>query len=404
MEITADGRIVMKQIKCVSEIPELTPDLLSLIDSLWNSPTITPWNDEQIYKPHYLEKAATFKLSEITILCSHASVFLNWYVGQEISHKRLALSCKILLLSMKYEDSFIFPDKFVHADDVVVAAADNTTIQKIASASFANDNLGTLETQRIRLWYANVWINLHSTNHKTVQTCINYLGYVLLNMMRLITKSRASVEKHIVRSVTRQFNNIWGKTFIISATPPPYADKCYTTFLFAFKKGEKDCSDMLVYILEALEHPRPNLINTTQSIIKSGCSLVLSETGLGLVHWLKKAAEKLELNPLHLIDYFRCDPYKKTAIHCSNFFKMAETEYSWIFARLFNDAALKTLSIKSQPTMASTFLHIIYVGEELKLMLNIDQFKKNLSEKDIFMGNHLAKTLIKHVIENRDLS
>lgn len=276
------------------------------------------------------------RINDFAILSQHAKASLNFYVGNPISANTIAYSIKALINAMRlplHKQALEFCGTRIeinHTDDSVKAILDelpmiplNYLFSAIAVCNNDKDEYKSLETTpetqkknnpklvldsntnaRLRElmndkyyvdWYNRIWNMLDSSDEKIIQKSINYLGFLYLNLMRLM-KTSSSLQFHITKNVSINFKKFYKISDFSAITPPPHPD-FYVKFGIYFKKAGPNCCNVMHYLIKAYKQ--------SKEILDEACLNELRFTGLGTIKWFYEAASLLKRDKNDLLKTLR---------------------------------------------------------------------------------------------------
>lgn len=375
----------------------------------------------------------TIRIDDFAIISQHAKAALNFYVGNQICKETIAFSIKVLINAMRLplhkQCLEFFGDKIPlrHTDSGVTALLNDLPMipgNYLFSPIGISNNDGKLvapkdppmkmnptlvldsnTNARLRVlmnekyyadWYNRIWKMLDSSDAKIIQKSVNYLGFLYLNLMRLM-KTSSSLQYHITKNVSINFKNFYKISDFSAITPPPHPD-FYQTFGIYFKKTGPNCCDVMCYLIEAYEE--------SKEILEEACLKELRFTGLGTIKWFYEASSHLkrETNDfLKTIEfaaseflslYELCDI--KLTIKRVNEYEIQrnkDNSTSIEYCRLFRDSALCNLAVKQNKLFVAIMIYLLHSGGDLSIF-NITQLKC-IGEKDKQRASRIAASIIR---------
>lgn len=125
-----------------------------------------------------------------------------------------------------------------------------------------------------------------------------------------------------------------------------------------------------------------------RSIWRAGCALSLSYTGLGTVSWFDKAVTCVKKPAVEFL--------KSISVECfwtfiGYYISLTQrNDYTWIFCRLIEDAALSFLSVNSMPVETAFFVALagpqLDINDEIWAIASL----RKLSRNDVVTGFAMA--------------
>lgn len=373
-----------------------------------------------------------FRISDSAIITQHAKSALNFYVGNPICNESIAYSIKVLINAMRMPvdkttldwcgkkipmpeflkelldelpippGNYLFsPQGIRYRGNLSKNVEGNPPIlepikknPKIVLDTNTNARLRELMNDKYyQNWYNRIWEMLDSSDEKIVQKVINYLGFLYLNLMRLM-KTDGSLQYHITKNVSVNFKKLYGISDFSGITPPPHPE-FYIKFGMDFRKTGANCCDVMVYLIEAYPEAK--------EILDEACLKELKFTGLGAIKWFYEATSHLKkkrssflktlkeassvvLKPCEQWDFYH------TIQRIESYESKEDTSRSFPYCRLFEDAALCNLAVKSNKLFVAIMVHLIYSGGDLSIF-KIAQLKC-ISENDKRRASVIAATIV----------
>lgn len=345
---------------------------LSLINSVSNTSEVTEWSHE-LYQRDYLQKATLYIKSTLAVAVGHAQVVIDFLMGNRDNMDTIGKSMLIVLRTMTLGGKDFCPETMIGQVQLPVAPAINAdswkyrfyksqtgveTGTRIISNSGVNTEItvGSAET------WAKEIIGLLSDEKNTIhhQVMINYVGFYILNILRAIVKDPVQIEEHICQWFDTRFLKFWTLNPLQSSVHPP-SEECYIPLSVCLKKQSKDCDQLLTYLVESYHYSVVKKEANISGALKAGCLLSLSNVGLGIINWLNQAAMRVKIPLVELIEHLDNTLFAPTLRKVINLMVRLQenNDYSWPFARLFQETALSDLATKEDSLLVSFCIHLV---------------------------------------------
>lgn len=326
-------------------------------------------------------KNALYRIDDDTIITQHAKSSLNFYVGNPICETSISYSIKVLInaMLMPVSGNFMFSAMSINGSKqaqgklpLLEPIKKDPTLVLDSNSNIRLRQL--MNDEYYKNWYNHIWEMLDSSNQTAVQNAINYLGFLYLNLMRLIKTQSGSLQFHITKNVSINFKKFWNISDFSKITPPPHP-KFYEEFRMQFRKTQSNCCDVLVYLMEAN--------GMAKEILDEACLQELKFTGLGIIHWFYKASAHLKVERRLFLNFLKGGsidnyllsrvPFYITIKKIEKFESIKDCP-SLPYCRLFRDSANSGLAVKNDPLFVAIMVYIIHLDGDLSIF-NIPQLK-----------------------------
>lgn len=345
-----------------------------------------------------------FRVDDYEIITQHAKSSLNFYVGNPICKTTISYSIKVLInaMHMPVSGDYMFSPIPICSEQVQGEPTSHEAIKKdptLVLDSNSNMRLRQLmNDEYYSTWYNHIWEMLDSSHPAVINKAINYLGFLYLNLMRLVKTQSGSLQYHITKNLSINFKKFWNISDFSKITPPPHPE-FYDEFRMQFKKTQKNCCDVLGYLIEANK--------MAKEILDEACLKELKFTGMGIIHWFYKAASHLKVEKrvflIFLItrsfDRYLLRPYLfNRTIKKIDEYENLEDCASRPYCRLFKDSAHCDLAVKNDPLFVAIMVHIIHSEGDLSIF-NIPQLK-SITDAHKSEASRIARIIVLSIGKN----
>lgn len=136
---------------------------------------------------------------------------------------------------------------------------------------------------------AQEWVN--EVNKLPEQIRISYIGLLAMICLHYVLKDVNVVNRHIMDRLKPVYENILGGNVPVAVAPGRNFPQLMQQY---FAKGSPRCIQVLTVLVGTQISADLNS-EKQKALARAGCLISFRRTGLGLVNWLEKASERLEV-------------------------------------------------------------------------------------------------------------
>lgn len=347
---------------------------LSLPGIISNTSEATTWSYE-IYKNSYLNKLQKFKQPTLTEALQHGKVIIDFLMGNLENADSLEASIKVVLCSMTISQRELCPKSVIGVEVVPTAAKTdrskwNYEFVKSAATSDAGQRFVTTNNIKEAItiesaikWGEELMTALSDQGNEPKERqgrpLVNYIGFYCLNLMRLSVKTADQVEKHICEFFEDRVIKFWQRKPIAAHVHPP-ASSSYNDLCGLMGRQTISFDQLLTLVVEMYHAGEESNNSSITGVLKAGCVLSLSTVGLGILNWLHQASTVSGLSMSDFLDYLDNTVFQPTLrkvvmmmVSLNN-----NKDYSWPFARLFQDTALSDFATKNDALLCCFCIYL----------------------------------------------
>lgn len=371
------------------------------------------WTDNY-FNDQYVKLFNAFPRPDRQRAVSACLAFLNLYVTSNLSEQNYTQMCLTVWAYMKVDDVHLGWNGF-HTEDKTTAPTfiASSYLDKFVPTFLLHRGQATVDKDSITVsytkssgenisfhqadvvtWYKTLWDILNSsavmesTSSKSdtanIDTTIYYIGYLMMKLLRLITKDLKSVEHNIVVSTITQFHQFWGRKLAVTYTPPPHADLQTNLGVF-MQRFSSSCLPMLTYIVQSYITILPAHETKISGIYDASCLQALGMVGMGCVSWVLQASKMLNCSIGTLLEFFDFGPYSESLFKLERWMYQVfiyEKTRTMFYARLFHDGAYPEVSARNQPVVTMACAAIVHSTDSDHEIWQIAQFRA-IKENDM---------------------
>nr|UDL13984.1 MAG: hypothetical protein [Xiangshan rhabdo-like virus 2] len=376
------------------------------------------WSDATFFK--ILEGLPKFKRPSLPESVEKAKVFVSHYVGKTTALVDVESAITTLYLRLHLDKYWLVPQRFIGETEIPASnAGERYAINDGYFLALSGMNGGSktvrspytpqdivVDMAMVNKWYIQImdWLDtpLNSPENKEkVNLVLNYLGYLALNLMRLITKTEESLDTHIPCFVTERYLSFWGSIINPGNTPMP-CYLSYTVYKTLFQRFKPDAVRFVCYFALSIEVNKEN--QNIAGVLKSGGMLALAETGLGMIHWLMAARSTLDESVIVILKHMAFGKFTVPIEELLTFLTEVDEskQWSWTWARLIRDGALVHLSVGKHPLFVLILAYLSIKGDTSNPAWNAVQFKKYEYQKKeaILFGSAILQIMTEESAED----
>lgn len=235
-----------------------------------------------------------------------AKFFLDLYLGgPKKDTLKNAVWTLIYSTTLTNEDEYLVPEALINGIEIGGVAYQREAdvvyapLPEVVAMIGAHDYDGKHYTEAdCKQWYRDIDQKLTEGD----KNAINYVAYLAMTCIRLITKDIITVSKCIQASVNKNFANLWKKDPPTDRIPPPPSQPFNQTWTSVFLSGEGPIKDLVTLMI------RIGITDSENSVCRIGianatCLLNLRYTGMGCYACTMAAAAVLNVFPMVLIQH-----------------------------------------------------------------------------------------------------
>lgn len=203
---------------------------------------------------------------------------------------------------------------------------------------------------------------------------ISYIGLLAMVCFRYILKDVNVVNRHIIDRLKPVYENILGGDVPVAVAPGRDFPRLMQQY---FAKGSPSCIQMLTVIVST-KILADLKAKKQKALARAGCLISFRRTGLGLINWLEKASEKLEVGFREIL---RALAFRKwvgsindAAVFLRDYYDPRRQQITWEWCRLLKDSALSQVSTAACPGLASTLMYMSTDGNDVDNLMQFGNF------------------------------